>query len=61
MAGWSRAGSGSGRSLSTAEIREDRSYLLPFLSSRALKPSLLEDRVNAAVVSGGEEEEEEEV
>lgn len=52
------SGPGWSRSLSTAEIREDRSHLLPLLSSRALKPSLLEDRVNAAVVSGGKEEEE---
>ena len=54
-------------SRSTAEIREDESERLPFLSRRALKLSLLRlltfgfrpDR-EAVGVTGGEEEEEEE-
>lgn len=37
------AGEGTLRSLSTAEIREDKSDLLPFLSKRALKLSLLDN------------------
>lgn len=59
--GSSRGWSGGWRSLSTAESREDRLYLLPFLNSRALKLLLLEELVRTAAVRGEGEEEEAEM